>query len=83
MILAGDKIREARKELRITQDTLADQLKRRGVDCQVFYISNWERGKQPSQPVLIAEKLALIFHKPKGYFLAEDKPKGGNDESPN
>lgn len=73
MQIVGEKIKQARKELGMTQDTLADSLKRLGVKVQKEYISHWENGKgQPSQPGYIAEKLAIIFKKKKAFFLVDE-----------
>jgi len=57
-----EKLKARRKELKLTQKDIADQL---GVSCQAY--SAWERGvKQPSREKV--QQLEQILNVPKGFF---------------
>lgn len=57
-----EKLKARRKELKLTQKDIADQL---GVSCQAY--SAWERGvKQPSREKV--QQLEQILNVPKGFL---------------
>lgn len=69
MVNFGDKLKELRKERKLTQKQLADQ-----VGVTVSTISSYESGSRyPSYDVLIS--LSRIFHVSTDYLLGLEKAK--------